>query len=243
MRLAIISDIHGNLAALDAVLRELESERLDQVVCLGDVAATGPQPREVIARLRSLGCAVVMGNADAYLLDPQPAVDADEDARKVEAIDRWCAAQLSAADWEYLRTFQPTIAVPLGGDKQLLCFHGSPRSYNDVISATTSEAELAPMFDGYMATVMVGGHWHFQMLRRYGEGILLNPGSIGLAYDKQADGGAHIPARAEYALLTAANNEVRSIELRRVPYDREATVRAMFERGMPYAAWWAGDWR
>ncbi len=243
MRIAIISDIHGNLAALDAALRELEAEGPDQIICLGDVAATGPQPREVVDRLRSLGCAVVMGNADAYLLEPQPAADVDENGRKVEAIDQWCAAQLSASDIEYVRSFQATVEVALGGDRRLLCYHGSPRSYNDIIAATTPEAELAPMFHGHTATVMAGGHWHFQMLRCYGASILLNPGSIGLAYDIQADGGVRVPARAEYALLTCAGNEVRSIELRRVPYDRDVTVRAMFERGMPHAEWWAGDWR
>lgn len=70
MRIAVIADLHGNLVALEAVLAALADERTDGIVCLGDVAATGPQPRETVERLRAVGCPVVMGNADAWLLDP-----------------------------------------------------------------------------------------------------------------------------------------------------------------------------
>ncbi|HEX5442031.1 MAG TPA: metallophosphoesterase family protein, partial [Ktedonobacterales bacterium] len=71
-KIAIIADIHGNLPALEAVLAAVAAEGVERIVCLGDVATLGPQPREVIARLRTLGCPVVMGNTDAILLAPQP---------------------------------------------------------------------------------------------------------------------------------------------------------------------------
>ena len=243
MRIALIADVHGNLVALDAVLADLAGEAPDRVVCLGDVAATGPQPRAVIARLRQLGCPVVMGNADAWLLDPAPAASpADDDARRIEAIDRWCAEQLRPEDLAFLRGFQPTVEIPLGDGGSLLCFHGSPRSYDDVIKATTPDEELAPMLAGHRATVMAGGHWHFQLLRRYEDAILLNPGSVGLAYDLLPGGEARVPPRAEYAILSS-DGAALGIELRRLPYDRHATVRAMFARRMPHAAWWSDGWR
>ena len=70
-KIAILADIHGNLPALDAVLAQIDAEGIERVVCLGDVATLGPQPREVIARVRALGCPVVMGNTDAdrHLVD------------------------------------------------------------------------------------------------------------------------------------------------------------------------------
>src|SRR5918911_3132157 len=126
MRVAIIADIHGNRVALDAVLAELGGEHIDQLVCLGDVAATGPQPREALDRLRELGCPVVMGNADASLLDPTRPETADEVGRRIADISHWCAAQLSPADRERVRAFPPTLELPLGGGRTLLCFHGSP---------------------------------------------------------------------------------------------------------------------
>jgi predicted phosphodiesterase len=67
-RVALLADIHGNAVALEAVLRELERQRIDQVIRLGDVFATGPQPQAVLASMRRLGCPVVMGNADAWCL-------------------------------------------------------------------------------------------------------------------------------------------------------------------------------
>src|SRR5262249_39977038 len=89
---AIISDIHGNLPALEAVLAEIAAERVERIVCLGDVATLGPQPHEVIARLRGLGCPVVMGNTDADLL----ALAREESATggvwgsQDFDFDRWC---------------------------------------------------------------------------------------------------------------------------------------------------------
>ena len=242
MKVGLISDIHGNLAALETVLASLEAERPDRVVCLGDVAATGPQPRETLRRLRASGCPVVMGNADAFLLAPRMATDAGEDERRVAEIDRWCAEQLRAEDVAFQRTFRPVVELPLAGDAAILCYRGSPASYDDVIKATTPDEELAPMLAGRRATVMAGGHWHFQMLRRYEDAVLLNPGSVGLAYDLLPGGETRVPARAEYALLSSQGTSL-GIDLRRLPYDRDATVRAMFERGMPHAAWWSEGWR
>jgi predicted phosphodiesterase len=73
MRVAVIADIHGNLTALEAVLADLAATQVDEIVCLGDVAATGPQPYETVAQLRALACPVVMGNAPSlFTLDSTP---------------------------------------------------------------------------------------------------------------------------------------------------------------------------
>ena len=103
LTIALIADIHGNLAALDAVLDALQAKPSDQIICLGDVAATGPQPREVLRRLRELGCPVVMGNADAELLDMPPSgTETDEESLRIADISRWGAAQLDEADRAFL---------------------------------------------------------------------------------------------------------------------------------------------
>ncbi len=130
LTVALVADIHGNLAAFDAVLDALKAEPSDQIVCLGDVAATGPQPREVLRRLRELGCPVVMGNADAELLDvAPPGAATDEESRRIAEISRWCATQLDDADRAFLASFQPTVEISLREERCLLCCHGSPRSY------------------------------------------------------------------------------------------------------------------
>jgi len=98
MRIALLSDIHGHLVPFEAVLADLQNDSPDQIVCLGDVAATGPRPRAVIERLRALDPPVVMGNTDAFLLDPQPYEGDDPTWQRFTEIDQWCAGQLSA-EW------------------------------------------------------------------------------------------------------------------------------------------------
>jgi len=130
MRIGVIADIHGDLVALEAVLAALALEGLDRLVCLGDVATLGPCPTAVLARLRDLGCPIIRGNTDAWLLAP-PHPD---------------------------RAFPPTLTIPLAADTALLCCHGSPRSYNEVIAATTPDAALDAMLVGHdAAMVIVGG--------------------------------------------------------------------------------------
>jgi len=124
MKVAIVSDIHANAVALDAVLDALDHDRLDTVLCLGDVALTGPQPQECIARLRERGWPTVMGNADAAVLAPAVRTDMDDDTRRAVEIDFWCMDQLSASDRAYIATFQPVIEMNLGV-VSLLAFHGS----------------------------------------------------------------------------------------------------------------------
>ena len=221
MRIGLIADIQANQVALEAVLAALAAEAIDRIVCLGDVAATGPQPREVVARLRDLGCPVVMGNADAWVLDPPPGGAAEEtEAGRIEAIDRWCAAQLSADDLAYLRAFPPTLALPLGdGAGELHCCHGSPRSFDDVIAATTPDEDLDRMLAGTRAAIVAGGHSHVQLVRRHRDRFVLNPGSVGLPVNRLPPAA---PVRnapwAEYAIVTADGGRL-GLELRRVPVD------------------------
>jgi putative phosphoesterase len=247
VRIAIISDIHGNLVALEAALADIAGQGVDQIVCLGDVAMDGPQPREVIARLRALGCPVVLGNADAWLLDP-PAVDTTKegDAARWEAIYQWSAAQVTEEDKAFLRSFQPTISLSLGEGKTLLCFHGTPRSYDEIIKATTPDEELDQVFAGVEADVLAGGHTHSQLFRRWRGALLLNPGSVGLPFDANPPDegpfpGIHNPAWAEYILLTRDGRQL-SVDLRRVPYGVDDLRQTVLACGMPHAEWFAGDW-
>jgi putative phosphoesterase len=242
MKLALIADIHGNLAALEAAIAALEQEQPDQIICLGDVASTGPQPHEVLARLRATGWPVVMGNADAELLAPIATPVTTEDARKIADISRWCAAQLDAADRAFIESFVPEIEVSLGEAGTLLCVHGSPRGYDDVIRATTPDDELDLMLGGTEARVIAGGHTHVRMLRTHRGREIVNPGSAGLAYEFFPDGSVRVPPWAEFAILTTVGGTI-DVAFRRIPYDRDATVRVMSGRGMPYADWWSLDWR
>ena len=217
MRIALIADIHGNLAALEAVLGALGEARPARIVCLGDVAATGPQPREILARLRGLGCPVVMGNADAELLRPPDAgTESDEFTARVFDMTRWGAAQLDAEDRAFIASFQPTVDVALSSGRRLLCCHGSPRSFDDVIVAPTPDEAIDGMMAGHEAAVYAGGHTHVRMLRAWRGREIVNPGSVGLAYRFLPDGSARVSPWAEFALLSVVGggNDQRGVPAR-----------------------------
>jgi predicted phosphodiesterase len=243
MRTAIIADIHGNLVALDAVLAEIRAEGVERIVCLGDVAATGPRPAPVLARLRELDCPQVMGNADAFLLEPKPTEHAAGDQKRVEEIDLWCAGQLSEEDCAFLAGFKPTVSVPLGEGTTLLAYHGSPRSFEEGITAETPDAALVEMLAGHQAQVFAGGHTHVQMVRRHRDRLVVNPGSVGLPMDAvpPAEGIMNAPW-AEYAVVTVEGGRLE-VSLRRMPFDVEALLHAADVSGMPHATWWKADWR
>jgi len=239
MRIGLIADIHGNLVALDAVLAELSHQRVSELICLGDVAAPGPQPRAVIARLRELRCPVVMGNTDAWLLDPAMA---EGSSALVLATTEWCIAQLSADDLSYIGTFPPTLARALPDGTELLCIHGSPRSFDDAITATTPPDTLDEMLDGADAAIMVGGHTHMPMMRRHKDMQIINTGSVGLPGI-----GAVTPYNrdehwAEYAVLDVDGDHT-AITLHRTPLDVAAMVRVAHASDMPESAWWSSLWR
>jgi putative phosphoesterase len=235
MRLALISDIHGNHLALEAVLADIERAGVDQMVCLGDVALVGPQPRQVVERLMALECPVVMGNTDEELLR------GDERAA-------WCRTQLSGEHLAYIESFRPVVEIPLEGGNRLLCFHGSPRSNVEQIHAITPVAELDEMLDGNRAAVLAGGHTHVQLLRRHRDRVLVNPGSVGLPFDQNPWTGevpqeqVRLAPWAEYAILTSRGAEL-SVELRRVPLDVAAMKAAALATDWPMAEAWAGQWR
>jgi len=233
VRTALIADIHGNLVSLQAVLDDARRSGVERIVCLGDVAATGPQPVETIEAVAALGCDVVMGNADEWLIDPELDEDADEETRRILEIDLWASQQLGPQHLELLTGYRPVVEL-----QDLVCFHGTPRSNTETLLATTPEAEVARMLGAYTQTVLAGGHTHVAMLRRHGPSLLVNPGSVGMPFEAAADGGAfRNPPWAEYAIVDGAQ-----VEFRRVPVDVGAVTGAAFASGMPHAGWWVRDW-
>jgi predicted phosphodiesterase len=253
MRIAVISDMHGNCVALDAVLEDLRRDTVDQLVCLGDAVQGGPQPAEVVARLRALGCAVVMGNADDWLLTGTETGAEDipaERLRKMNDIRAWSLARLSDADRAFIAAFRPTVELPLGNGRSLLCFHGSPASYDEVILPTTPEDEFKRMLGRHAQSILTGGHTHMQQIRRVGAGdtFFFNPGSVGFAYShQQPEGAFRADPWAEYAVL-AADGARLALELRRVPFDVAGLIAVYESWGRPPAApaiapdQWGGVW-
>jgi predicted phosphodiesterase len=186
--IALISDIHGNAAALDAVLAELASFGIDDGLVLGDVAYGGDEPARVLDRLAELGWPVILGNTDQFVLD----------GRAPET-----AGRLADRHLEQIRAFHATYERD-----GVLAFHGSPRSYDDILFPDTDD--LSPwQVGGY--ELLVGGHTHFQWTTRVGDAVYANPGSVGAAVYRWND--RRLLPHAEYAVLDG-----HSVEFRRCAY-------------------------
>ena len=239
MRLALVSDLHGNLPALEAVLAELNEAGIDALVCLGDIAA-GPDPRETIERLRTLDCPVVRGNWDTWLIDRIPELGGQA-GPKLRDQGTWCAAQLGEGDKAFLAELSPRVELDLDG-VSVLCVHGSPRSLMEDIYATTPDARLAEMLDGDRPAVLAAGHTHVQLVRQHRSTLIVNPGSVGLPFHSWPPNGAlRMSPWAEYAVLTVEDGRI-STELRRVAYDVSDLVARARESEMPHREWWGDQW-
>jgi putative phosphoesterase len=241
MRVALLSDLHGNELALDAVLADVREQGADQIVCLGDTAALGPRPCAVLARLRDLGCPCVLGNHDAFMLDLD-LIHSYNDAPVIVEAATWCQAQLSSADLEFIATFVSKIELDLSSDVRLLLFHGSPRSYMEDILCTTPAEQLDAMLAGQTATVMAGGHTHIPMLRRQRGILLVNPGSVGLSFEQYVAGKTpKLQPYAEWACIEVKRENL-SVNLRRVPLDRRSLRLAAQSVDLPFTAWLAAQY-
>ena len=234
MKIAILSDIHGNLSALDAVLAHLDANGgADEIVVLGDVVTMGPQPREVIDRLRERGCLVVQGNTDTWYAPEatppkSPKKIKEKREKRISRLYHWLKDELRPEDIEFLNALPFSYEVTAGTER-LWFIHGSPRRNNETIWAITPDDELRKMLKPARqadATLVACGHTHYAMLRVL-EGItVVNPGVVGT----QGTG----DVRAAYVLLTVEDAGPR-VEFRRVAYDPTSTITAAGERDFPLA--------
>jgi putative phosphoesterase len=238
VRLALISDQHANDVAFRAAVEDVERLGVDAIVCLGDVVQGGAEPAQTLDRLAALGCETVLGNADALLLEI-PADSPEPITERLLEVREWTLSQLSSAQLEQIRSFKRVVHRELDG-VSLLLFHGSPHSYDDVLLPELGADALEP-FLGHDATLLAGGHTHLQWTRRIGDALYVNPGSVGIAYDRHEEEPPALRPLAEWALVTVVDGTAAA-EFRRVPYAAADVQDAAARSGRPYAGEWAAQW-
>lgn len=216
MRVAVLSDIHGHLPALDAVLAEVAGAAVDRIVMTGDIAA-GPMPVPVLERLRGLGDRVVWvrGNGDRELVEVSEAPP--------DPVVPWAAAQLSDELRDLLAA--PPLTVTLDVDRlgpTLFC-HATPRDDEEVALVDSTLERWAEVLAGRPEQTVVLGHTHMPFVRLASRRLLVNPGSVGMPYGQD---GAH------WALLGPG------VELRTTRYDVAAACRTLAAGGYPGIEQW-----
>jgi putative phosphoesterase len=236
--IALISDVHGNAVALDAVLTDAAASGVDAVVCLGDIVACGPEPQAVVERLQSVAAASVLGNTDEWLLGrllPQPH---QRDYAALMELIEWGADALSGNARRYLE------ALPLRREfalrtERLLCFHGSPCSLTEGILAETPADALAGVLAPFAASAYACGHTHLQLARRVSAALVVNPGSVGVPLNPGGSEASPSSAHADYAVVSVDPGDRRvEVTMRRVAVDHAAADAAARASGMPYSDQW-----
>ncbi|WP_053848977.1 metallophosphoesterase [Streptomyces sp. NRRL B-24085] len=223
-RIAVLSDIHGVLPALEAVLAEPDVVAADRIVLTGDITA-GPQPTEVLDVLRSLGERVlwVAGNADRELVEYRRG----ERAEIPDPIGPYAAGRLTAADVDFLASLPATRTLTVRGLGEVLFCHATPRDDEEVVlvdSRPDRWTEVLADVPGSVRTI-VCGHTHMPYVRLAHGRLVVNPGSVGMPYGR---------AGAHWCLLGPGT------DLRVTPYDIPAAVaRLVAECGYPRIAEWA----
>jgi putative phosphoesterase len=217
MRVALISDLHSNLAALRAVLRDLP--RVERVVCVGDLVGYCAEPNEVIRLVRRKKIEGVGGDHDHAAVTGNP-----WGLNRVAAeVALWTHRRLTGEGLEYLKALPERLETELGG-RRLLVVHGSPRDpLGGRVPPESTSRELAEAVGDAEADVIVFGHTHQPMKRMIFGKLLVNPGSVGQPRDRDP--------KASYAVLRLG--EEVGVDFRRVEYDVENTARVMRANGLP----------
>lgn len=215
----LMSDIHGNLPALEAVAGSLPEH--DRVVVAGDLCLEGPCPAEVLDALEDWGWTLIMGNTDRDIVAPAPGMK-QEKAAQVE----WTRRRLGDDRLRKLARLPFSVRVSGDGGHMVLVVHGNPLNLDDQLYPTMSEEELRPYLKNVNAEVLAFGHLHIPYVRPVDGVLLVDVSSVGHPKDHDL--------RAAYTVLTWDGDE-RSVSGFRIPYDVERTVFLLRESGMPGA--------
>lgn len=222
MKIAAIYDIHGNLPALESVLKEIDQAQPDLILVGGDIVS-GPMPRATLERLLSRGDKVsfIRGNADREVVAAFDGLPLDPKLpEEVREVTMWTAKQLERRHRDFLAGRPEQVTLGVDGHLDVLFCHGSPRSDEEIITSVTPEARLREILAGVKQNIVVCGHTHMQFVLSVGGVRLVNAGSVGMPYGE---------AGAYWLLLGP------EVMLRRTFYDLEQAAERIRSSGYPLA--------
>ncbi|HET7815847.1 MAG TPA: metallophosphoesterase family protein [Candidatus Baltobacteraceae bacterium] len=225
MRVAIVSDVHGNLVGLDACLADLAQQGgADVVVAAGDLCMDGPRPKKVLQRLIEIDARCLRGNTDRFLCDPENAHGEWSDADRKQAA--WQRAQIGDKWLAWLSELP--FSLRFGpADNELLVVHANPVSDDEHLWPDADEATLERLVGSETATAIAFGHLHLPYTRMWRGKLLANVSSAGLPKDGDA--------RAGYAILTEREGGWE-VKHRRVAFDVKKVATQLTDCGIPDSA-------
>ena len=227
-RIAVITDIHGNLPALEASLDAIEQIGVEEVFCGGDLVGYGPHPNEVCTLIRDLGIPTIYGNYDYAIArdldDCGCAYVTQHDRQLGQRSVAWTLEHTDQAAKDFMRELPFDLHVPVG-DQDVHLVHGSPRKVNEYLFEDKPARLYERLAAAESGQVLAFGHTHKPWIHTFGGVLFVNCGSVG----KPKDG----DPRAAFAILEADDHGPVRASIERVPYDAEAVAREVAAAGLP----------
>lgn len=223
MRIAVVSDVHGNLVALDACLADLQAQGgADALVAAGDLFLDGPKPKKVLQRLQEVGAQCLRGNTERYLTEPAGETFEPMEEQQLE----WTRRDLGEKSLAWISELP--FAIRIGEeDNQLLVVHANPTNDSEHLWPDADDATLARLVGEEKATAIAFGHLHLPYVRTWRGKLLVNVASAGLPKDGDA--------RASYVILTEQHGGWE-VKHRRVEFDVKKVATQLASCGIPGSA-------
>lgn len=227
MRIAVLADIHGNLVAFEAALKDVREQGVDQIVIAGDIVVGSPDSKACWDLAVSFGCPIVRGNHERYVYSfDRPGAPPEWYGRQFLPI-AWAFQRTTPTD-RFEMTALPMSYAPPGFERELLITHASLRDDHDTVNGRSTDAQLDTMFPGDVPPLIVRAHNHFPRFHPWRERMIVTVGSVGLPLDHETN--------VQYAILTRAHDGRWSVEHRAIAYDLAAALKRFDHSGYLEAA-------
>lgn len=224
MRVAFISDIHGNAIALDAVLNDINKKKVDQIYVLGDICFRGPEPLKSLERIRALNGKMLKGNADEWVVRGIREGEVPDSAFDMMSMERdWTVRQLDMESIQYLSSLPTELKLEIGNLK-IHAFHATPSSLFEMVQPFESDEDLTEKMMKSDSDLYIYAHIHKPYIRYLDGKCIINTGSVGLPFDGTT--------KSSYVLLEIADKGFQTAIVR-VEYDVEKVVKQFEEAGYP----------
>lgn len=224
MKIAFISDIHGNANALDAVIRDLNERNVEKVYVLGDISYRGPEPQRSLDLVRSLNTDVIKGNADEWVVRGVKEGEVPEQVRDRMNEERdWIHAHLTEESIEYLRNLKTELKLQVH-DLKIHAYHANPDNLFDIVLPYESDETLTSKMMVEAANLYVYAHIHRPYIRYINGKCIMNIGSVGLPFDGLT--------KASYGIVDIHEGHFQT-SIVRIPYDINQTINQIVNSDYP----------
>ena len=225
MRAAFLSDIHGNAIALEAVLKDIQKQRVDKLFVLGDLCFRGPDPKKALELIKGLDAPVIKGNADEWIVRGIQQGEVPDSAYDIMTKERnWAVQRLTAEDLDYLKNLPTEIKDQWTEGVTFHAFHATPNSLFKNILPDSDEETLKTNLCVEPADLYLYGHIHKAYVKYVDGKTIVNLGSVGLPFDGVTC--------ASYAIVEAEGQRLR-VSIEKVPYALDKVIEQYQESDYP----------